>query len=291
MGAVRHAAWTARTRLTVLAVGATAALVTGTAACGGSSDGGSPSASAATPAAPTTAAPRPLTILVSNDDGVGAAGIDAVVNALRALPAVTVDVVAPATNQSGTGGKTSPTTPVHQAATTASGVEATSVDGFPADSVNVALDVLGLKPDLVVTGINQGQNLGPFVDLSGTVGAARAAAAHGIPALATSMGLGPAFDYSQSAALVTSWVTAHRATFTGTGGAALGTVTNLNIPNCGTAKIRGERELPTEPTVADLGTAITNGQDCSSTASPADEVGAFNVGFATLTTIPAKPAR
>ncbi|ADP80226.1 5'/3'-nucleotidase SurE [Pseudofrankia inefficax] len=289
MGAVRQAAWAARTRLTVMAVGATAALVTGATACGGSS-GGSPAA-APTTAVVTPAAPQPLTILVSNDDGVGAAGIDAVVTALRALPAVTVDVVAPATNQSGTGGKTSPTTPAHHDATTASGVAATAVDGFPADSVNVALDVLGVKPNLVVTGINQGQNLGPFVDLSGTVGAARAAAAHGIPALATSMGLGPAFDYSQAATLVTAWVTAHRATFTGTGGAALSTVTNLNIPNCGAAKIRGERELATEPTVTDMATAITNGQDCSSTANPADEVGAFNAGFATLTTIPAKPAK
>ncbi|WP_052711105.1 5'/3'-nucleotidase SurE [Pseudofrankia sp. DC12] len=291
MGAVRQPAWAARTRLAVMAVGATAALVTGVTACGGSSDGGPATAPTTTAAAGTSAAPRPLTILVSNDDGVGAAGIDAVVTALRALPAVTVDVVAPDTNQSGTGGKTSPATPAHHDATTASGVAATSVDGFPADAVNAALGVLGLKPNLVVTGINQGQNLGPFVDLSGTVGAARAAAAHGIPALAASMGLGPTFDYSQGAGLVTAWVTAHRATFTGTGGAPLSTVTNLNIPNCGAAKIRGERELPTEPTVTDMGTAITNGQDCSSTATPADEVGAFNAGFATLTTIPARPAK
>ena len=45
---------------------------------------------------------------------------------------------------------------------TASGVEGTAVDGFPADTITVALDELGLEPDLVVSGINQGQNVGPL---------------------------------------------------------------------------------------------------------------------------------
>ena len=58
---------------------------------------------------------------------------------------------------------------------TASGYEARAVEGFPADTIRVAFDELGLTPDLVVSGINEGQNLGPVVDLSGTVGAARAA--------------------------------------------------------------------------------------------------------------------
>ena len=57
------------------------------------------------PAAETTIAAGPLKILVTNDDGVGAAGIDAVVEALRKLPDTQVTVVAPATNQSNTGGQ------------------------------------------------------------------------------------------------------------------------------------------------------------------------------------------
>jgi 5'-nucleotidase len=264
-------------------------LVVGAAGCG--SGGGTPSAGAATTGVATTPAVAALTILVSNDDGVTAPGIDAVVNALRALPDVTVDVVAPATNESGTGAKRSATTPPHQPARTASGVAATAVDGYPTDSVDVALDVLGLKPDLVVSGINLGQNLGPFVDLSGTVGAARAAAVHGIPAIATSFGLGKTYDFAPAASLVATWVAAHRAQFAGHGaGAALSTIMNLNVPNCATGVVRGEKELPTEPKVANLATALTNNQDCASTATPTDEVGAFNDGFATVTTIPATPA-
>ncbi|MDT3440829.1 MULTISPECIES: 5'/3'-nucleotidase SurE [unclassified Pseudofrankia] len=284
--------WRAPARM-ALAAGAAGVLFVGAAACGGGDDDGAPAATTSAPVAATSAAPAPapLTILVTNDDGVGGPGIDAVAKALAALPAVTVQVVAPTTNQSGTGGKTSPQPPAHHDATTASGTAATAVDGFPADSVNVALDTLGVKPNLVVSGINQGQNLGPVVDLSGTVGAARAAATRGIPSIATSMGLGSTYDFTQGADLVVAWVTKHRGEFTGTGsGTALASIPNLNIPNCGTAKIRGERELPTEPTLTDMSKALTNGQDCSSTETPADEVAAFNVGFATLTSIPVKPA-
>ena len=54
----------------------------------------------------TVAGPAALTILVSNDDGVGAEGIDVLVKALQAMPATTVVVSAPAANQSGAGGKT-----------------------------------------------------------------------------------------------------------------------------------------------------------------------------------------
>jgi 5'-nucleotidase len=105
------------------------------------------------------------------------------------------------------------------------------------------------------------------------------------------MGLGSTYDYTQGAGLVVAWVKEHRGEFTGTGsGTALDTIPNLNVPNCGTAKIRGERELATEPKVTDMSTAITNGQNCSSTETPANEVAAFNAGFATLTTIPVKPA-
>ena len=73
----------------------------------------------------------------------------------------------------------------------------------------MALDELGLTPDLVVSGINEGQNLGPVVDLSGTVGAARAAARRGVPALAVSQGFGQDLDYEVAAGLVTDWIEAH----------------------------------------------------------------------------------
>ncbi|EFC83941.1 stationary-phase survival protein SurE [Parafrankia sp. EUN1f] len=269
-----------------------AALVAGAAGCGGDEKAdGSPVTEAATTSASPTG-PAPIDILVTNDDGVGAPGIDAVVKGLKAMPAVNVTVVAPAANQSGTGGKTTQPTPAHHDATTASGVPATAVDGYPADSVLVALDVLGLKPDVVVSGVNQGQNLGPVVDLSGTVGAARAAASRGIPAIASSMGFGDTFDYSAGATLVVEWITKHRAEFADPKASARTqeSVANLNIPNCAAGgKVRGLKQLPTQASLPDLGGALAK-QDCASTAEPAEEVPAFNAGYATLTDIPVAPA-
>ena len=134
-------------------------------------------------------------IVVTNDDGVAAPGIDAVVTALRAVPGVHVDVVAPAKNQSGTGGKTTSGTLTYTASKTASGYPATAVNGYPADTITVALDQLHLHPSLVVSGANLGQNLGPVTNLSGTVGAAKAAVSRGVPALAVSAGVGSPVDY------------------------------------------------------------------------------------------------
>ena len=100
-----------------------------------------------TTAAPTsTEAPlTPMTILVTNDDGVAAPGIDALVTALSALPDVEVVVVAPASNQSGSSDSTTPGGVTAQDATTISGHPAVAVNGFPADAVNYALDELGLQ--------------------------------------------------------------------------------------------------------------------------------------------------
>ena len=102
-----------------------------------------------------------LRILVTNDDGVTAPGIDALVEALRELPRVKVTVVGPATNQSGTSDKTTAGSLVTAESTTESGYPAVAVPGYPADSVNVALDAgLVKKPHVVISGVNQGQNLG-----------------------------------------------------------------------------------------------------------------------------------
>src|SRR6478736_2648135 len=148
-----------------------AALSLGTlAACG--SSGGSESSSDTATTTPTAAA-EPLRILVGNDDGYSAEGIDTLVTALLTLDDVDVTVVAPLTQQSGQGGKTTPDTELAVTdVKTKGGFPAKAVDGYPADAINVAFDELGLEPDLVITGINEGQNLGPLVDVSGTVGAA-----------------------------------------------------------------------------------------------------------------------
>ena len=141
-----------------------------------------------------------LQVLITNDDGVSAEGIDALVEAVRKLPRVKVTVVAPATNQSGTSDKTTPGTLVPEPTLTISGYPALAVPGFPADSVIAALAGADpTKPDVVLSGINQGQNLGALSDVSGTVGAARTAARHGIPALAVSQGTGSPPDYAAGA--------------------------------------------------------------------------------------------
>ena len=166
------------------------------------------SAGAASKPSPT------LTILVTNDDGVSAPGINATVQALTALPHTKVTVVAPAANQSGTGAKVTGGTLTVSDATTASGYPAKAVAGYPADTIIWAIDDHGVsqRPDLVVSGINFGENIGPLASLSGTVGAAQTALARGIPALAVSQGVdnGQQPNFSQGAKYLVAWVQAHR---------------------------------------------------------------------------------
>lgn len=257
-------------------------------ACGGSkpSSAPAPTATGATAPGATSPAPGGTVILVTNDDGVSAPGLDTLVQRLRQLPDVSVQVVAPASNESGTGGRTTSGTLRHTAAATASGYQATAVDGFPADTIRVALDDLKLRPALVVSGINRGQNIGAIAGISGTVGAARAAAQRGIPAIAVSTGSptgGGAFDYATGADYVLREV---RKELPG-GGASPGTSTiaNINVPSCATGSVRGLEELPADskPDLRALGTS-----DCTSTKPPSTETESFLDGFAVLTRIPAK---
>lgn len=130
----------------------------------------------------------PLRILITNDDGIDSEGIKALVTALQ--PFATVTVSAPAVNHSGAGQSvTIFTRPIRVDARQVSGVPGYSVHGSPADSVIYGL--LGPqqeKPpfDLVISGINEGENVGGATFVSGTVGAARQAAMIGIPAIAVS---------------------------------------------------------------------------------------------------------
>ena len=283
---------TVRTRVVAAAVALLAVTTLGSACSSDDAEGTSTTTEAtsetteAANATTTTQAPRQLTILVSNDDGVAAPGIDAVVAALSALPDTEVIVSAPADQQSGTGSKTTDGTLVATETTTASGHPAFAVQGFPADSVNWALDggITG-TPQLVVTGINEGQNLGLLADqVSGTVGAARAAVAHGIPALATSMGESEHADYALAATFVVAWVEEHRAALLdGTLSGEVILLQNLNVPHCEVGQIRGELEVPLSPS----GDGAFQEQDCTSTLeAPTDDITAFNAGFVTLSDLP-----
>jgi 5'-nucleotidase len=127
---------------------------------------------------------RPL-VLLSNDDGVATAGIRAMREAL--LGHADVVVVAPETEQSASSHSLSLHRPLRLRAVEP-GVFA--IDGTPADCVYVALHagtrVLPRRPDLVVSGVNHGLNLGQDAFYSGTIAAAREGALRGIPAIAAS---------------------------------------------------------------------------------------------------------
>ena len=230
---------------------------------------------------------NPLRILVTNDDGYNSKGIDAAVEALRDLPIpVDITVSAPATNQSGSGRKTTagPLTATDQ--TTLSGYAAKAVQGFPADSVNYALSNLHVNPDLLVSGINDGQNISlPISNISGTVGAARQGALVDIPAVAISSGLGrteppPAIpaDFPSAAVELRAWVDDFL--LGRVGPAVLQSVVSINVPTCYSGTIRGTRFLPLAPSFS---AAPSN---CLSTVTdPADDVAGFLNGFTTISSI------
>lgn len=235
---------------------------------------------AALVAAPAAAA-APLHVLVTNDDGVRAAGIDTLVEALHAEPDVRVSIVAPAANQSGTGGRTTPDPLAAAPARTRSGRDAIAVDGTPADSVRYALDtvLVGDLPDLVLSGINEGPNLGPVSSLSGTVGAARAAARRGLPALASSQGLATPMRYDDGVAATIGWLREHRDAL------APGTLQNLNIPGCRFgAHVLGTIAVPSALTFDwDTLLALASPSVCRATGhAPRDDVRAFRQGYAAL---------
>jgi 5'/3'-nucleotidase SurE len=136
------------------------------------------------------AAAAPLNILLTNDDGYTAPGIQILRSALVAAGHNAV-IVAPRTNQSGKG------TGVADAGAMLnlqfhSAENAWSVNGTPSDTVRVALEVLKLRPDLVISGVNFGENLSVFANSSGTVSASVWALRSGYPAIAVSAGLNPA---------------------------------------------------------------------------------------------------
>jgi 5'-nucleotidase len=132
-------------------------------------------------------APQPYRILISNDDGVHAPGIAALAQTLQAIGDVTI--VAPAENYSGAGHSIVTTAPVfREDLTLPNGLKAIGLTATPASTVDVALrNIMTPPPDLVVTGINRGYNLGLSIYVSGTNGAAREAAFRGIPAIASSI--------------------------------------------------------------------------------------------------------
>ncbi|MCW2922538.1 MAG: stationary-phase survival protein SurE [Thermoleophilia bacterium] len=134
---------------------------------------------------PSQADARP-TILVTNDDGIRSKGLHAVVEALA--PLARIAVIAPDRNRSGVSRSITLGAMLQVVEDEVAGADvAFATDGTPADCVRLAmLELAGPKPVLVVSGANNGLNVGDDVAYSGTVSAAFDAAMNGLPAIAVS---------------------------------------------------------------------------------------------------------
>lgn len=166
---------------------------------------------------------RPL-ILVANDDGVHARGLVTLFEAMKGLGDVVA--IAPTAEQSAGSHSLTLSRPLRHRQVE-EGIH--SVDGTPADCIYVALYRAGFLPrwpDLVVSGINHGYNLGTDVFYSGTVAAAREAALRGLPAMAFS--LGPNGSFAEAAKVAT--VLAARMLEAPREGGELGTLLSVNFP-------------------------------------------------------------
>jgi 5'-nucleotidase len=164
--------------------------------------------------------PSPL-ILVTNDDGVHAPGIKALAAGLA--PLGTVFVVAPDREVSACSQSLTLKHPL-RAERVADNVFC--VDGTPADCVNLALvKLLPRRPDLVVSGINRGANLGEDVFYSGTVGGAREGTFFGVPSIAMSLAVRADADFGPAAEFA-----ARLAGIVLTRGLPERTLLNVNVP-------------------------------------------------------------
>ena len=153
-----------------------------------------------------------MRVLITNDDGIGAKGINVLRRALRALPEIELSVIAPDSNRSATARSITTRSPLWvEELEFDDGGRGFSADGTPVDCVRFAeLGLIGERPELIVAGINHGSNLGDDITYSGTVAAALEGIVLGIPAIAVSQQsgaremdfrLGREFDFSLAASL------------------------------------------------------------------------------------------
>jgi 5'-nucleotidase len=175
----------------------------------------------------------PIRILTSNDDGINSEGLHALADSLRALGEILV--VAPDREQSAASHALSLHHPLR-----IEGISENiySVDGTPTDCINVAVNGLFKenKPNIIVSGINKGENLGDDITYSGTVSAAIEGTLLGIPSIAVSLASKKDFFFdtaSYYAQLVTKYVILNSL--------PVGTLLNVNVPNLPEDNIKGIR--------------------------------------------------
>jgi 5'-nucleotidase len=173
-------------------------------------------------------------ILITNDDGIHAPGLRALVNALASQ--ATISVVAPLTEKSASAQSLTLRSPIYcdQLAE-----REWAVEGTPADAMILALHtLLPEKPDLVVSGINPGANLGENIYYSGTVGAAMEAAINRVPAIALSLAYkSRKMDFSPAAHFIQ-----HLAPLILREGLPAGVMLNVNVPQDWGGEVRFTRQ-------------------------------------------------
>jgi len=175
-------------------------------------------------------------ILVSNDDGIRAAGIRALEAVLAPLGEVWV--VAPDREQSAASHSLSLYRPLRVDEIDARHF---AVDGTPTDAVNLAINgIMKAKPHLVVSGINHGGNMGDDITYSGTVSAAMEGTLLGVPSIAVSLMVrkGPDANPSPDFALAADFA-ARLARVVSERGLPRDTLLNVNVPDLPPAEVRG----------------------------------------------------
>jgi len=175
-----------------------------------------------------------LHILVTNDDGIHAPGLRALAKELSEIGIVTV--VAPAHERSAAAQSLTLRQPIYceQLAE-----REFAVDGTPADAMILAFNtILKDKPDIVVSGINPGGNLGENVYYSGTIGAAMEGAINRTPSLAVSVAYrGKNFDFAPAASFTRTLVPVVLKE-----GLPKGVLLNVNVPQPWTGEVRFTRQ-------------------------------------------------
>ncbi|UCH34948.1 MAG: 5'/3'-nucleotidase SurE [Armatimonadota bacterium] len=174
-----------------------------------------------------------MRILVTNDDGVHAAGLVALARHLREVGDVTA--IAPDRPRSATGHAITLHKPLRmQEVALLEGVVGYSTNGTPSDCVLLGMSSLDPPPDLVISGINQGPNLGEDLTYSGTVSAAMEAAIYGVNAFAISVA---SFDISSFDAAAK--FACQLASIVNEKGLPPDTFLNVNVPDLAPSAIAG----------------------------------------------------
>ncbi|MFC2075578.1 5'/3'-nucleotidase SurE [candidate division KSB1 bacterium] len=171
-----------------------------------------------------------MRILVTNDDGLQAEGLNRLAEALGTV--AETFVVAPAGERSGAGHSITLSKPVRAEEVRPGWV---AVDGTPVDCVILAAnELMPQKPDILISGINHGPNMGEDIFYSGTVAAAIEGSLTGIPSLAVSIAGKSHLHFEAACAFIVDLVD-----FIGQSGLAPGALLNINVPNLPRESVSG----------------------------------------------------